>query len=160
MTTPSDGPTDGSPSEPYSRFAKASDSTGFMLWQVTLAWQRAMRAALDPHELTHVQFVLLTSVWWLGEHEEAPTQQRIAEFVNVDTMMTSQVLRRLAARQLISRELDEKDARARRIVLTDAGREVLTGALVDVDNTDDAFFAVLGPDANTFLRCLSLLREE
>jgi DNA-binding MarR family transcriptional regulator len=131
-----------------------------MLWQVTLAWQRAMRAALDPHELTHVQFVLLTSVWWLGEHEEAPTQQRIAEFVNVDTMMTSQVLRRLAARQLISRELDEKDARARRIVLTDAGREVLTGALVDVDNTDDAFFAVLGPDATTFLRCLSLLREE
>ncbi len=160
MTTPSDGPTDATPSGPYSRFAKASDSTGFMLWQVTLAWQRAMRAALDPHELTHVQFVLLTSVWWLGEHEEAPTQQRIAEFVNVDTMMTSQVLRRLAARQLISRELDDKDARARRIMLTDAGREVLTGALVDVDNTDDTFFAVLGPDAETFLRCLSLLREE
>jgi DNA-binding MarR family transcriptional regulator len=161
MTTPSDGPAADSEtaSGPYSRFEKASDSTGFMLWQVTLAWQRAMRAALDPHELTHVQFVLLTSAWWLAEHEEPPTQQRIAEHVNVDTMMTSQVLRRLAARQLISRELDDKDARARRIVLTDTGREVLTGALADVDAADSAFFAALGPDGPGFLRSLQLLRE-
>ncbi|HEX4225015.1 MAG TPA: MarR family transcriptional regulator [Pseudonocardiaceae bacterium] len=136
------------------------DSTGFLLWQVTLAWQRAMRAALDPHELTHVQFVLLTSTWKLGEHEETPTQQRIAEHANVDTMMTSQVLRRLAARQLVSRELDDKDARARRIVLTETGRQVLTGALADVDAADAAFFAALGPDAATFQRCLSLLRDE
>ena len=160
MTTPSDGPADASASGPYSKFAKASDSTGFMLWQVTLAWQRAMRAALDPHELTHVQFVLLTSAWWLGEHEEPPTQQRIAEHVNVDTMMTSQVLRRLAARQLISRELDDKDARARRIVLTETGRAVLTGALADVDAADTAFFAALGPDGPGFLRCLTQLRDE
>jgi DNA-binding MarR family transcriptional regulator len=165
MTTPSDGPTEASAqgagaSEPHSRFPTASDSTGFMLWQVTLAWQRAMRATLDPHELTHVQFVLLTTVWWLGENEQPPTQQRIAEFVRVDTMMTSQVLRRLAARQLITRELDEKDARARRIVLTDKGRDVLTGALADVDNADDAFFAVLGPDQANFLRCLTLLRDD
>jgi DNA-binding MarR family transcriptional regulator len=144
------------PSAPDSQF----ESTGFLLWQVTLAWQRAMRAALDPHDLTHVQFVLLTSTAWLGEHEETPTQQRIAEHANVDTMMTSQVLRRLAARQLINRELDENDARARRIVLTETGREVLTGAQADVDLADTAFFAALGPDAVLFQRCLSLLRDE
>jgi DNA-binding MarR family transcriptional regulator len=160
MTTPSDGPTDATASGPYSRFRQASDSTGFMLWQVTLAWQRAIRAALDPHELTHVQFVLLASVRWLGETEEPPTQQRIAEQVGVDTMMTSQVLRRLAARQLISREMDDKDARARRIVLTDTGREVLTGALADVEATDAAFFAALGPDGPNFMRSLTLLRDD
>jgi DNA-binding MarR family transcriptional regulator len=107
-----------------------------------------------------VQFVLLTSTGWLGEHEETPTQQRIAEHANVDTMMTSQVLRRLAARQLISRELDDKDARARRILLTATGREVLTGAQADVDLADAAFFAALGPDAAMFQGCLSLLRGE
>jgi DNA-binding MarR family transcriptional regulator len=131
---------------------------GLLLWQVTLAWQRALRAALEPHDLTHVQFVLLTSAWWLGEHEEPPTQQRIAEHAGTDAMMTGQVLRRLAARQLVSRELDDKDPRAKRIVLTDTGRSVLTDALADVEATDAEFFATLGPDAAAFQGGLSALR--
>ena len=126
---------------------------------MTLAWQRAMRAVLEPHDLTHVQFVLLASAWWLGAHEEAPTQQRIADHAGTDTMMTGQVLRRLAARQLITRELDENDARARRIVLTEAGRNVLTDALADVDATDAEFFGALGADGVSFVRGLTALRD-
>ena len=34
-------------------------SPGLMLWRVTNAWQRTVRAALAPFGLTHVQFVLL-----------------------------------------------------------------------------------------------------
>lgn len=153
MTTP---PAAG----PVSRWRDADESIGLLLWQVTLAWQRAMRAALEPHDLTHVQFVLLTSAWWLGAHEEPPTQQRIADHAGTDTMMTSQVLRRLAARQLITRELDDKDARARRILLTDAGRAVLTDALADVEATDAEFFAALGPSADAFRRGLADLRDD
>jgi DNA-binding MarR family transcriptional regulator len=133
---------------------------GPLLWQVTLAWQRAMRAALEPHDLTHVQFVLLTSAGWLGEHEEPPTQQRIAEHAGTDTMVTGQVLRRLAARQLISRELDDKDPRAQRIVLTETGRALLTDALSDVATTDAEFFATLGADDEVFLRGLTALRDD
>lgn len=144
---------------PVSRWQASDDSTGFLLWQVTLAWQRAVRATLEPHDLTHVQFVLLMSAWWLGEHEGAPTQQRIAEHAGTDVMMTSQVLRRLAARQLITRELDEQDARAKRIVLTEQGRTVLTDALADVETTDAEFFVVLGPDAAAFGRGLVALRD-
>ncbi|HEX9336777.1 MAG TPA: MarR family winged helix-turn-helix transcriptional regulator [Pseudonocardiaceae bacterium] len=135
-------------------------STGLLLWQVTLAWQRAMRAALEPHDLTHVQFVLLSSAWWLGEHEEPPTQQRIADHAGTDTMMTSQVLRRLAARQFVSRELDDSDARARRIVLTETGRAVLADALADVAATDAEFFTALGRDALVFQRALTNLRDD
>jgi DNA-binding MarR family transcriptional regulator len=153
MTTPA---ADG----PVSRWRHADESTGLLLWQVTLAWQRAMRAALEPHDLTHVQFVLLASAWWLGAHEEPPTQQRIADHAGTDTMMTSQVLRRLAARQLITRELDDADARARRIVVTDAGRAVLRDALADVETTDAEFFAALGADAATFHRGLTALRDD
>jgi DNA-binding MarR family transcriptional regulator len=145
---------------PVSRWRNADESTGLLLWRVTLAWQRAMRAALEPHDLTHVQFVLLASAWWLGEHEEMPTQQRIAEHAGTDAMMTSQVLRRLAARQLISRELDDKDARARRIALTEAGRALLTGALADVEATDAEFFAALGRDGEVFQRGLAALRDD
>lgn len=38
-------------------------SPGFLLWHVTLRWQRAITAALRPLDLTHVQFVLLASAW-------------------------------------------------------------------------------------------------
>jgi DNA-binding MarR family transcriptional regulator len=133
-------------------------SPGGLLWQVTLAWQRLMRATLEPHDLTHVQFVLLSSAWWLGEHEGTPTQQRIAEHSGTDPLMASQVLRRLAARQLVTRELDDEDPKARRIVLTDTGRTVLADAEADVEITDAEFFATLGPDVAVFTRCLTVLR--
>jgi DNA-binding MarR family transcriptional regulator len=136
------------------------ESDGLLLWQVTLAWQRAMRAALEPHDLTHVQFLLLASAWSLGENEELPTQQRIADHAGTDVMMTSQVLRRLAARQLITRELDDQDPRAKRIVLTDTGRAVLADALSDVETTDAEFFAALGPDGPAFRRGLTALRDD
>ena len=55
-------------STPQSRLPGPERSPGFLLWRVTLAWQRRIRAALAHHELTHVQFVVLASLWWLGEH--------------------------------------------------------------------------------------------
>ena len=132
--------------EPQSRWAGPGRSPGFLLWRVTLAWQRAMRAALAPHDLTHVQFVLLASAWWLGDHEEPPTQQRLADQAGTDTMMTSQVIRKLAERGLVSRTPDPRDARALRIVVTPEGREVLAAALRDVERTDAEYFAAVDDD--------------
>jgi DNA-binding MarR family transcriptional regulator len=152
-------PPEGGPAGPASRRRNAADGTGFLLWQVTLAWQRAVRATLEPHDLTHVQFVLLTSACWLGEHEGPPTQQRIAEHAGTDVTMTGQVLRRLAARQLITRAPDEQDPRTKRIALTDIGRAVLTDALADVQITDAEFFAPLGADVAAFGRGLAVLRD-
>jgi hypothetical protein len=31
-----------------------------------------MRSVLKPHDLTHVQFVLLASLWWLQDHGDHP----------------------------------------------------------------------------------------
>ncbi len=42
-------------------------SPGFLLWHVTLQWQRAIATALQLLHLTHVQFVLLACTWWLRE---------------------------------------------------------------------------------------------
>jgi DNA-binding MarR family transcriptional regulator len=120
-------------------------SPGFLLWRVTLSWQRQMRAALAPHDLTHVQFVLLASLWWLQEHsDEPPTQVRLAEQAGTDLMMTSQVARKLESRGLLTRDVDPADSRARRLRLTAAGTALLSGALADVEATDEAYFAVLG----------------
>ena len=111
-----------------------------MLWRATLAWQREMRAALAPHELTHVQFVLLASLWWLSEHGEPPTQKALADQAGTDAMMTSQVLRRLEAAGLIERNPHPRDSRARLLAVTPEGREKLKAALHDVEAADARFF--------------------
>ncbi|MGA3151092.1 MAG: MarR family winged helix-turn-helix transcriptional regulator [Streptosporangiaceae bacterium] len=143
---------------PASRHSAPEQSPGFLLWRVTLSWQRQMRAALARHDLTHVQFVLLASLWWLQEHGGGPpTQAGLAEHAGTEEMMTSQVLRRLAARGLLRRDPDPADGRARRLGLTPAGRELLSGALADVEAADDAYFAALGPGRTAFTAALATL---
>jgi DNA-binding MarR family transcriptional regulator len=129
-----------------------------MLWRATLAWQRAVRAALAPHDLTHVQFVLLASLWWLGSTRDTPPSQReLAELAGTDPMMTSQVLRKLEARGLLSRSAHPTDARARHLGLTEAGERVLAPALRDVEAADAGYFAALGDDGERFLDLLGRL---
>jgi DNA-binding MarR family transcriptional regulator len=130
-----------------SRYASASESPGFLLWHATMRWQRAMRAALAPHDLTHVQFVLLASAWWLGEQGEQPSQRRLAEQAGTDAMMTSQVARALERAGLVERLRDPADSRSLRVTVTPAGRERLTGALRDVEAADAAFFAAVADPA-------------
>ena len=132
-------------------------TTGDLLWQVTLSWQRAIRATLEPHDLTHAQYVLLSSALVLGE-AGAPTPHEIAEHAGTDPVLAGQVLRRLAARQLVTRQLDDADPKLRRIVLTDTGRALLAAAAEDVAITDAEFFVLLGPDAAAFRRGLAALR--
>jgi DNA-binding MarR family transcriptional regulator len=131
---------------PESRLPGPERSPGFLLWRVTLAWQRAMRAALAPHDLTHVQFVLLTTTWWLTRSGEPPTQRQLAEQAGTDTMMTSQVVRKLAARGLLARADDPADARAKRLQVTPAGLELVAKALKDVEAADAAFFDGVGDE--------------
>jgi DNA-binding MarR family transcriptional regulator len=100
-----------------------------------------MRAALAPHDLTHVQFVLLASAWWLGEQGEQPAQRRLADHAGTDAMMTSQVVRALERAGLVQRLRDPADARSVLVTITDTGRERLQGALADVEAADAAFFA-------------------
>lgn len=139
------------------RFSGPDESPGFLLWRVTLAWQRAMRAALAPHDLTHVQFVLLASLWWLENHSGAPSQQRLAEHAGTDPMMTSQVLRKLADRALVSRSVDPADSRARLLSLTGEGKALVSKAMKDVEDADQAYFSGLGDEQQTFVRGLTRL---
>ncbi|MGI8848523.1 MAG: MarR family winged helix-turn-helix transcriptional regulator [Candidatus Dormibacteria bacterium] len=116
------------------------ESPGFLLWHATLRWQRATAAALRPFGLTHVQFVLLASTWWLGEQGDAPSQRQLAEHCGTDPMMTSQVARTLEAKGLVTRKVDPADSRARRMKVTPAGRKLAPRAIAAVEATDRAYF--------------------
>ena len=130
-----------------------SDSPGFLLWHATLRWQRGIAQALAPLDLTHVQFVLLASTWWLNEHGDPPNQVAVATQAGTDVKMTSQVLRTLERKSLIEREVDAADTRARRVRVTERGAALAPRAIAVVEEVDARFFADI-PERETlrFLR--------
>jgi DNA-binding MarR family transcriptional regulator len=124
------------------RFAGGpAESPGFLLWHLTLRWQRAIATALAPLDLTHVQFVLLACTYWLTEQGHRPNQQQVATQAGTDVKMTSQVLRRLETRRLIARRTDEGDCRAKTLSMTRRGRALAIEAITVVEHADAAFFA-------------------
>lgn len=125
-------------------FKKPEDSPGYLLGQLTLLWQRKIKKALDPLDITQTQFVLLTSVAWLTKTSDNVTQVDIANLNNFDRMMVSKVLRTLQEKKLIKRQGHETDTRAKIVELTAEGRKVLQLALTRVENADMDFFSVLG----------------
>jgi DNA-binding MarR family transcriptional regulator len=129
------------------------------LWRATLAWQREIRAALAPHDVSHVQFVLLASLWWIEEHDEPPTQVTLARHAGTDQMMTSQVLRKLEQRELLTRVPDPADSRARRLSLTVAGHAVIVAALPAVETVDERWFGQLGRRRTAFTADLATLAD-
>jgi len=132
-----------------------NDSPGFLLWHATLRWQRGVARALEPLDLTHVQFVLLACTWWLNEQGERPSQIALAAQAGTDIKMTSQVLRSLERKGLIERRVDTADTRARRLRVTRRGARLAPRAIALVEQVDTQFFAdVPGPEALRFLRRL------
>jgi DNA-binding MarR family transcriptional regulator len=115
-------------------------SPGFLLWHLTLRWQRAIAAVLAPLDLTHVQFVLLACAWWLETHGHVPNQRELARQAGTDVKMTSQVVRRLEGKGLLRREVDRADSRARRLALTPAGTRLVKRAIAAVERVDEEFF--------------------
>jgi DNA-binding MarR family transcriptional regulator len=138
-------------------FETSDQSTGFLLWQVTNRWQAAQRAALKPFDLTHVQFVLLASLTWSAA--DGPlSQKQLSGNAATDPMMTSQVLRALEKRSLVTRVPHPDDRRAHAVAVTEVGIELVNRAIGAVEDCDRKFFARLGSRRTEFTEELALLR--
>jgi DNA-binding MarR family transcriptional regulator len=128
------------------RFAGGpGESPGFLLWHLTLQWQRQLTAALAPLGLTHVQFVVLACAYWLNRHGGAPNQLGVAAQAGTDVKMTSQILGKLERRGLIERRPDERDTRAKTVTVTRRGRALAIRAIEVVEEADARFFASRTP---------------
>jgi DNA-binding MarR family transcriptional regulator len=123
------------------------ESPGFLLWHLTLRWQREVAVVLKPLGLTHVQFVLLASTWWLNTHAQQPNQAVLAAHAGTDVKMTSQVIRTLEQKGLITRDVDAADTRARRLVVTEAGTALAPQAIEAVEAVDVALLKPLSKTA-------------
>jgi len=124
------------------QFKSADDSHGFLLWKLSNQWQAQQRAALKEFDLTHVQFVLLASLTFLAG-ETVITQAQLARHTQIDTMMTSQVLRALEKKGLLQREPSGVDARAFTVSVTKTGEALANKAVKVVEAVDTHFFGRL-----------------
>lgn len=122
------------------RFVVPENSAGYLLWQVTHAWQRQVEAALAELDLTHLQFVLLAGIGWLTQNGDLLTQIQLAQFCNIDVMQISQVARKLEVKKLIERSAHPTDTRAKVLILTPSGKVILTQALPIIEQLDAKFF--------------------
>lgn len=139
------------------RFGDPSQSPGLGLWRVTNSWQRCVRAALLPHGLTHVQFVLLAFLTWT-DRASLVTQKDLADQAGTDVMMTSQVVRVLEQKGYLTRSPHPSDGRAIVIAATPEGVAIANLANTDVEEADQAFFRALSPVERTaFTASLSTL---
>lgn len=140
---------------------KAEDSAGFLLWQVTNLWQREIKKALEPFDLTHSQFVLLASIHWLTLNKADVTQIVLSSHTKIDPMTTSTVLRTLQQKGFIQRQEHATDTRAKKVGLTEEGKKIIKKAVVAVEKFDASFFSVLGSKGNEFNKgLLTLLRQQ
>lgn len=140
-------------------FEKAEESSGFLLWQVSNLWQRGIKKALEPFDLTHSQFVLLASTHWLVLHGQEVTQILLSSHAKIDPMTTSTVVRTLEQKGFIHRKEHTTDTRAKTVELTKSGTDLVHLAVVAVESFDELFFSKLGGNLNTFnQQLLDLMR--
>lgn len=121
-------------------FAKPKDSPGFLLWQTTMEWQRRIKRALEPYGLSHGQFVILALLLWLKENEHVPTQALIAEWSKLDKMTVSKSLKKLSSAGFIWRHELPEDTRAKSVMLSTLGNDLVYKLAPIIEAIDDELF--------------------
>lgn len=124
-------------------FDQPEDSPGLLLWQTTTIWQRLIKKSLEPHDISHAQFVILAiTLWFEGEHQEV-SQSLIIKQSKLDKMTVSKSLKKLAEQGYVKRFEDKLDTRAKSIVLTKQGKQLTIKLIPVIEKVDEDFFALI-----------------
>jgi len=131
-------------------FADPEENAGFLMWQVSMSWQRKLKNGLDKIGITHAQFMLLAALQYIGTQKNIVSQQDLAKHCRIDKMMTSKILRILQKKGLLSRKRNKMDTRSKTLALSEEGENILNQALKIVDKVDTDFTISLGLNALSF----------
>ena len=136
------------------------ESTGLLFIRAYHKWHGLIKNKLRTIDLTHPQFVALTTLAALQRQQEWVSQTDIARFSDMDVMTVSQIIRLLVKKGLIMREVHPKDSRVNIILLTDTGLQKVNQALPLVEGIDQAFFGKLENNTETLKQLLIELEAE
>lgn len=123
-------------------FDKPEESPGFLLWQTTIVWQRQIKRALEPYDISHAQFVIMATLLWFASHQYDTTQILIINKTKLDKMTVSKSLKKLATLSYVNRIEHETDTRAKNVTLTNKGKEMIHILVPIIEEIDAKFFNV------------------
>ncbi len=132
----------------------ADESSGFLLWQVTILWQKDIKKALEDIGINHTSFVILASLLWFEEQDIEITQTTIINHTKLDKMTVSKNLKSFVLKGFVERFENKNDTRAKTIILSSVGKEIAIKALKIVENIDISFFEKLKDDDKLLLNRL------
>lgn len=124
-------------------FDRPEDSPGFLLWQTTITWQRLVKKALEPYDISHPQFVIMALLLWFKEQSYDTTQVLIITWSKLDKMTVSQSLKKLAAQGFVDRVEHKSDTRAKSVTLTEQGKALICKLVPLVEAVDAHFFSTI-----------------
>lgn len=73
-------------------FSSPESSHGFLLYKLHTLWETGIKNVLKKYDLTHPQFVILTTTAWFVTFEGMPTQKALSEKTGIDVMTTSVII--------------------------------------------------------------------
>jgi DNA-binding MarR family transcriptional regulator len=115
---------------------------GLLFWKTGNAWRRWIGRVLRPQKLTATEFLVLHAFAEMCAGREEPSQQDVADWLDLDKMTVSQVARALERRNLLDRgDVSYPDARSWRILVTGEGRKLHRAALAQVERATAVFFS-------------------
>jgi DNA-binding MarR family transcriptional regulator len=126
-------------------FMPGQEGPGWLMWEATLVWKRMLDQRLEQYDLTNYQLMILNALVQISEKNEVVNQAELAEFLRTNVMMTSNVLRTLEAKKLISRQSHPEDTRAKIIVLTSEGEDLAKKGHKEILSLNEEIF---GTDKN------------
>lgn len=138
---------------------KLIESPSFYLNMVMHIWEKSLQDIVSDFDLTNTQFKMLASLMLLTKDERIITQMDIANVLDADKMMVSEVLRTLEKKGYILRVSHPSDKRAKSLIVTKNGLAVVEGAVQHAVEFDDKFFSPLGDERKVFIGLLKKLMK-
>lgn len=124
----------------------ANKSIGFLFIRAYNIWHYSIQSCLKEFNINHTQFVVMTSLAYLLQTNDSITQVALAKHVNIDVMTLSKLLKKLVTDGYIEKREHESDTRAKVLLLTEKGREIVNQAVAEVEKIDQSFFGKLSDE--------------
>lgn len=132
--------------------ASTGGGLGYTLMKAAQVWRTEVGIALRSSELTVPQFFVLMALYRPARHGwAAPRQSEIGVQLGMDANTTSQIVRGLERRGLLTRLPHPIDRRARALALTEIGFELARDASGVARRINDLFFGAIAPDQQAAL---------
>ena len=119
---------------------KPESSTGYLLWQISNLRHRKINALLNEIEITYPQFIILAGIHWLSNEHKIVNQGLLIHFTKMDKSVVSSILKLLEKKEVVLRNTDLNDTRAKTLELSIKGSVKLEEAMKIINQMDIEFF--------------------